>query len=151
MIGCFRICIGALALAATIWTGGPAAASFLEKNFWLEGPRYDGILPPCDYPSALARIASRFATKERRFWNSALQIVGIDKIRETAYRPWHSDHIPRRFCAARAFLSDGAITPMYYWIGEDTGIIGATWGVEWCVVGYDRNWAYHPNCRMAQP
>jgi len=26
-----------------------------------------------------------------------------------------------------------------------------TWGVEWCVVGLDRNWAYNPTCKMAQP
>ena len=23
-------------------------------------------------------------------------------------------------------------------------MIGMTWGVEWCVVGLDRNWAYNP-------
>jgi hypothetical protein len=26
-----------------------------------------------------------------------------------------------------------------------------TWGVEWCVVGLDRNWAYNPRCKMARP
>jgi hypothetical protein len=30
-------------------------------------------------------------------------------------------------------------------------MIGMTWGVEWCVVGLDRNWAYNPICKMAQP
>jgi hypothetical protein len=30
-------------------------------------------------------------------------------------------------------------------------MIGASWGVEWCVVGLDRNWAYNPACRMARP
>ena len=34
---------------------------------------------------------------------------------------------------------------------EDTGMIGASFGVQWCVVGYDRNWAYNPACRMARP
>jgi hypothetical protein len=38
-----------------------------------------------------------------------------------------------------------------YWIGEDTGIIGMTWGVEWCVAGLDRNWAFNPRCKMARP
>jgi len=48
-----------------------------------------------------------------------------------------------------------------YSIAEDTGIIGATWGVEWCVDGYDRNWAYNspttppgqtrPHCAEAGP
>ena len=28
-------------------------------------------------------------------------------------------------------------------------MIGANWGVEWCVVGVDRNWAYNPACKAA--
>ena len=29
-------------------------------------------------------------------------------------------------------------------------MIGGSWGVQWCVVGVDRNWAYNPDCKMAQ-
>jgi hypothetical protein len=139
-----------LAAAASL-PGAAQAAGFLEKNFWLEGPRFDAVLPACDDPAALAEIASRFATKEGRFWNSTLEILRIDQIRETAFRPWDRDLIPRRFCSGRALISDTSVHPVYYWIGEDTGMIGATWSVQWCVVGYDRNWAYNPNCRMARP
>ena len=31
------------------------------------------------------------------------------------------------------------------------GIIGATWGVEWCVVGLDPNFAYAPACSILRP
>ncbi|MPZ58232.1 MAG: hypothetical protein GEU91_17405 [Rhizobiales bacterium] len=152
MVGRVLVLLWVTLFAATASLGGQArAASGLEKNFWLEGPRYGAVLPACDDPAALAEISSGFATKERRFWNSALAIVGIDRIRETAFRPWDRDLIPRRFCAARAWISDGKARPVYYWIGEDTGFIGSSWGVQWCVVGYDRNWAYHPSCRMARP
>jgi hypothetical protein len=48
-------------------------------------------------------------------------------------------------------ISDGSNHTLHYSIGEDTGMIGSTWGVEWCVVGLDRNWAYNPACKMAQP
>jgi hypothetical protein len=72
-------------------------------------------------------------------------------VRETAFRPWDRDLIPRRFCIGRAYISDGKVQPVYYWIAEDTGMIGASWGIEWCVVGYDRNWAYNPSCKMARP
>jgi hypothetical protein len=120
-------------------------------NFALTGPRYDGIVPRCDDPAALARIASRFAEKESLFWNSSLAILGFDRVRENYGRGWARDTIPRRFCNARAYVSDGRKRMVYYWIGEDTGMIGATWGVEWCVVGLDRNWAFHPGCRMARP
>ena len=30
-------------------------------------------------------------------------------------------------------------------------MIGASWGVQWCVIGLDRNWAYNPACKAAGP
>ena len=126
-----------------------AAAGLLVKSLYLIGPRYDGVLPPCE--AALDTIAWRFSEKEGRFWNSDLHIVGFDAVRETAFRPWASQTIPRRFCTAVAMVSDGRRHTVHYSIGEDTGIIGVTWGVEWCVVGLDRNWAYNPACKMARP
>lgn len=126
-----------------------SAASWLEKGIYLIGPRYDGALPPCE--AALDTIASRFGEKEGRFWNSDLQIVSFDAVRETAFRPWASQTIPRRFCTAVALVSDGRRHTVHYSIGEDTGILGLTWGVDWCVVGLDRNWAYNPACKMARP
>jgi hypothetical protein len=125
------------------------AASWPEKSFYLSGPNYDGVLPPCEV--ALGTIASRFAQKEGRFWNSDLQILNFERVRETAFRPWAAGTIPRRFCSAVALVSDGRKHRVNYWIGEDTGMIGMTWGVEWCVVGLDRNWAYNPRCKMARP
>lgn len=130
------------------------AAGWLELNTWLSGPNYDNNVPPCE--AGLGEIASGFAEKESRFWNSALQIVDFDRVRQIAYSPWAKGTIPRRFCRAVAYVSAGNSVPprrhaVYYWIGEDTGIIGATWGVRWCVVGLDRNWAYNPACKMARP
>lgn len=138
---------GALGFVAMVTPA--SAASWLEKNFYLSGPRYDGVLPACE--AALETITWRFAEKESRFWNSDLRIVGFEHVRQTAFRPWAPDTIPRRFCRATALVCDGHKRRVDYWIGEDTGIIGATWGVEWCVVGLDRNWAYNPGCKMAQP
>jgi hypothetical protein len=126
------------------------AASWLEKNFWLSGPRYDRDMPACDYPAALDRIIGNFQTKEARFWNSRLQIVGIENIRETAELPWAAQSIPRLFCSGTALINDGVRHPIYYSIAEDTGMIGASWGVTFCVVGLDRNWAYEPTCRAAR-
>lgn len=138
-----------LALAATATPA--AAANWLEMNFWMSGPRYDGNLPACDDSWALGRISGRFAEKEGRFWASDLGIVGFDQVREIALRPWGHDLVPRRYCAARVRLSNGHQTLVYYSIGEDQGLIGLTWGVDWCVVGYDRNLAYAPRCKMARP
>ena len=143
LMAALLIGLGVLALA-------PAnAAGLLEKNFYLSGPRYDGALPPCE--AGLDTIAWQFAQKESRFWNSDLQILGFERIRQIAFSPWAAGTIPRRFCGAMAAVSDGRKHMVYYSIGEDTGMIGASWGVEWCVVGLDRNWAYNPFCKMARP
>jgi len=140
------------ALVLAVLPAGPAsAADWFEMNFYLSGPRYDGVLPPCDYPPALNRIAKRFSQKEGTFWNSALAIVNFEGIRETAFRTWAAQSIPRRFCSGIVEISDGRRTPIHYSIAEDTSMVGASWGVEWCVVGLDRNWAYNPACKMALP
>jgi hypothetical protein len=144
--------VAAAIVAGGIVSAGPAAAAnLLELNFWLSGPRYDGVLPPCDASDALGKVSARFSEKEGSFWNSSLTIVGYEKVRETAFRSWAPHTIPRRFCSALALVSDGLKHPIHYSIGENTGMIGGTWGVEWCVVGLDRNWAYNPSCKMARP
>jgi hypothetical protein len=129
----------------------PRAANILEKNFWLSGPRYDRDMPACDFAPALDRIISDFHTKEARFWNSRLEIVGIEDIRETAELPWAAQSIPRRYCSGVALINDGLRHALYYSIAEDTGLIGIDFGVDFCVVGLDRNWAYEPRCRAARP
>ena len=139
-----------LVVALVAGFGAPAqAANFLEKGIYMTGSNYDGVLPPCE--AALDKIASRFAQKEGRFWNSDLQILDFERVREIASRLWAAGTIPRRFCSAVALVSDGRKHRVDYWIGEDTGMLGASWGVEWCVVGLDRNWAYNPACKMARP
>lgn len=127
------------------------AASPFELNFWLSGPRYDAIVPLCGEPGALNMIQAHFAEKESQYWASELKIVGFEHVREIAFRPWVEGTIPRRYCRATAQVSDGVKRSVSYSIGEDTGFIGMGYGVEWCVVGLDRNWAYNPACRMARP
>ncbi len=148
---CFvRVFFVAIVTLSVVFGGAPVqAANWLEKQIYMTGPRYDGVVPPCE--TALGKIASRFAQKESQYWNSDLQILDFEKVREIALRPWAAGTIPRRFCSAVAVVSDGRKHRVDYWIGEDTGLIGATWGVEWCVVGLDRNWAYNPACKMARP
>jgi hypothetical protein len=113
--------------------------------------RYEAVLPPCDDPGALHEIASRFAQKEAQFWNSDLQIVDFLRVRQVAFRPWAVHTIPRRFCTGQVIVSDGVRRRVNFSIIEDAGIIGSGWGVEWCVVGLDRNLAYAPACRAALP
>ena len=46
-------------------------------------------------------------------------------------------------------VSDGKLRHVHYSIIEDGGFAGFGQGVEWCVTGLDRNWAYNPICRAA--
>jgi hypothetical protein len=64
---------------------------------------------------------------------------------------WAPDTIPRRFCRAVATMTDQRAHVVNYSIGEDSSLIGLAAGVEWCVVGLDRNMAYNPRCKMALP
>ncbi len=125
------------------------AANPLELNFGLFGPRYDGRVAACE--RALGTITNQFWEKESTFWNSNLRITAYGEIRETAFRPWQSDNIPRRYCSADVMLSDGKTHTVHYSIIEDGGFAGFGQGVEWCVTGLDRNWAYNPGCKAARP
>jgi hypothetical protein len=126
-------------------------ASWLEKNFWLSGPRYDRVMPGCDYPRALDRIIADLRSVGTRFWNSELQILGFENMRETAVLPWAAQSVPRRFCSGTVLINDGLRHQIYYSIAEDAGMIGMDWGVNFCIVGIDRSWAYNSACRSAQP
>jgi hypothetical protein len=125
------------------------AANLFELNFGLFGPGYSGKVAGCE--AALSTITAQFQEKESTYWNSALQITGYAGVHETAFRPWQSDNIPRRYCSAEAMLNDGKARAVHYSIIEDGGFAGYDQGVEWCVVGLDRNWAYNPSCRSARP
>ena len=151
MTWCRRATFAGALAGVAIGCAPASGAGLLEKNFWLSGPRYDAVVPTCEDPAALDKVAARFSEKESRFWNSSLRIVEFDRVREIAFRPWAVDTIPRRFCTGTVLVSDGVKRRVNYSIIEDGGMIGGTWGVEWCVLGLDRNWAYNPSCRMALP
>jgi hypothetical protein len=140
----FGIAFGLLAFGQAAEAANP-----MELNFGLFGPRYDGRVKACE--AALGTITSQFQEKESTFWNSSLQITAYGEIHETAFRPWQSDNIPRRYCSADVMLSDGKARIVHYSIIEDGGFAGFGQGVEWCVTGLDRNWAYNPGCKAARP
>ncbi len=76
--------------------------------------------------------------------------MGFDRVRELR-NTWPADTVPRRFCQAQATMTDQTVHTVNYSLVEDAALIGEGAGVEWCVVGLDRNWAYNPKCKMALP
>jgi len=140
------ICLALLlAFGATANAGGIVTPA--EQRF----AAYSGDLPPCDDPGVLSRISDRFAQKESEYWASSLQINSYDRIEEVGFRANGLAYIPRRYCVARTLDSDLKNRTVIYEIEESLGIIGWGYGVEWCVVGLDRNLAYAPACSALRP
>ena len=104
-------------------------------------------------------ITGRFAETENTFWGGEHAIAGFEGVREIGFRANGLAYIPRRYCVARALMDDPRIPTddrmrkrtAVYSIAANAGIIGVSWGVEWCVVGLDRNHAYAPDCYVLRP
>lgn len=112
---------------------------------------YSGDLPACDDAGVLSQIAGQFAQKESGYWNSSLQVGGFERIREIGFRANGLGYIPRRYCVARTLDSDTKQRTVIYDIEENLGFVGFGYGVEWCVVGLDRDLAYAPACSSLRP
>jgi hypothetical protein len=137
----------ALMVAASVGNAAARPVVPAEKRFW----SYDGQIPACNDPDVLSRLSDRFQQTESEYWNSSLEIVSYDKVQVTAKRPWGLDHIPRNFCQGRALLNDKTVHEVYFSVAEDLGMIGMDFGVEFCVIGLDREYAYAPACRDERP
>ena len=113
--------------------------------------RYYGNVYECDAGAVLDRIQSVFRTTQNAYWKQDLQITGFDRVRELSYRGNGAEYIPRRYCIARGHFSDDSVHTVIYDVEEAQGIIGIGDGVEWCVVGLDRLFAYSPACSSLRP
>ena len=129
-----------------------AAASWFELNFGLTGPRYDA-------PRAAVRRSGRARADQLEVRPQGRRVLELQP-GNRRHRPHPRGRVPslgarRRSRAGSATASrasrTAASTPVHYSISETGGWLGVGWGVEWCVVGLDRNWAYNPSCRMARP
>jgi hypothetical protein len=113
---------------------------------------YATDMPPCNDPMVLGTISSRFASRET-YWDSGLSIVGYDRVVEVGYRSNGLDYLARRYCMARVTFDNGKSSKLTYAIGGSNngwlGVLG--YGVEWCIDGLDRNFAYGGACRAARP
>jgi hypothetical protein len=145
-------------IVMSLLTGGAAYASCDLCPRPVDGPPaearmipYSGIIPPCEDPSTLERISDGFNTREASPLGSGLAIVGFGEVQETGYRTNGWSYVPRRYCKARALLTDGRSSGVGYEIAEQQGFIGLGYGVQWCVVGFDRYHVYSPACKMTQP
>lgn len=129
-------------------------SSYAEVHY--DSPRpfyrgYSGQLPSCADPGVHADIASSFAGREREYWGSSLELSSFTRPTEIGYRSWGPEFVPRRFCSASAYTSDGRKRQVYWLVAERQGFASVGTGVEWCVTGLDRSYAFAPGCKMARP
>src|ERR1700722_8261115 len=101
-----------IALGASAQAGGVITPA--ENRY----SAYSGVVPACDDPGVLSKISDRFAGKESEYWDSALQISGYAAIRESGFRANGLAYIPRRYCMARAMLSDARPRAVIYQVQE---------------------------------
>jgi hypothetical protein len=139
-------------LVPLAWAGaGPAQLNLYDTPAEARWAPFVADMPACDDSGVLSTISGRFAGTQREFWNSNLAIGGFDRVREIGFRSNGLAYIPRRYCVARAAMSDQKERTVVYAVATQTGIIGNTWGVEWCVVGIDPTFAYAPGCEIIRP
>ena len=151
-----RPILSSLTAALALGAAAIAFAAAVEARPMTPAERRDMALSPdmpgCADPIVLAKISSRFASREASYWDSGLSIAAFDSVAEIGYRSNGLDYIPRRYCTARAVFSDGAARKVTYAIASSLGWLGvAGYGVDWCVEGLDRNFAYGADCRAARP
>ena len=141
-----------LVLGAGLLAGAPGAAARPMTPAERRHMPLSPDMPGCADPSVLARISSRFAAREWKYWDSGLSIANFERVSEIGYRSNGLDYVPRRYCTARAVMSNGSMHKVTYAIASDLGWLGVIgYGVEWCVDGLDRNHAYGGHCRAARP
>ena len=124
----------------------PAGDEFLARP----ARAMTAMSPPCEaaLPTIIVAVPGEgehlleFAAGDHRLW-------------PTSTRPRSGPGSPTTFRAAlhrRGRCSATARSrPVHFSIIEDGGFAGFGQGVEWCVVGLDRNWAYNPACKAARP
>jgi hypothetical protein len=147
--------VGIMAAIAALAAGGvgPASAAHVGDAPAAEQriQPYAALLPACESGDVLGVVKGHFASRESGYWASPLQIEGFDRVRQTGFRTWGASYVPRRFCTARAHLSDRKVRQVNYYVRETIGAFGNSWEVIWCVVGLDRHRTYAPDCEQATP
>ena len=144
------ICAAVGIAAATLGAAPPAVAD--NFTFYSDAHR-DGPWngPACDEPKVLKRISAHFDQAEAAYWHTGIRMAQITQPRETAFRDWDPTIIARRYCTGTAYLTDGRKYGLVYWLRSEQGFAGVDWGVQFCLVGRDRDYSYAPHCKMLRP
>ncbi len=118
-----------------------ATAAIIDPNLYTS-------LPACEADKVHEQIISRFNQADRTLWGSGIRLRSISNSHEHAYNIYPDSPINRRYCQAKAWMSDGRARVMHFVIEQGMGLAGFKWGVEYCLKGSDRWLAYNGWCRV---
>ncbi|MCB1455258.1 MAG: hypothetical protein KDJ51_03095 [Nitratireductor sp.] len=127
----------ALTLAIVSFSGPgatPASADIVYRPFQQ--------FPYCEEARVSERIRERFNWAEHKHGYYGVEIAGIDRQHERHVVAFGQHPIERRYCKARAALSNGRYQTIHYRIEKGMGLAGVGWNVEFCIPGRDR-WHVH--------
>ncbi|MCQ0986752.1 hypothetical protein [Jiella marina] len=140
----------------------PAAAADLQK--YRPAPIKTNV-PTCDNADVLGEVEDQFEYGAPRMLEAKLEILEFTGMFEKAYLPPVTDDpypdpnpIERRYCQAKALISDGKWRTVYYLIEYPMGYAAADsylgifspvrgWRAEGCVLGLDEWHVYGANCQ----
>lgn len=108
--------------------------------------------PQCTDPAMLKQIVRGFAHKaENQLHRPDLGIADITAIHQHRYLPQDAElarPIPRRYCGATAWLTDGSHRDLWYLIEGGAGFASIGSKASFCVEGFDRWNVYNADCRL---
>ncbi|MCD2469613.1 hypothetical protein LQ948_00125 [Jiella sp. MQZ9-1] len=153
----------AIGAASVVGLTLPAAAADLGT---LRPPAvFNAKVPACDSPAVLGEVESQFEYGAPRMLQAKLTIQEFSGMFEKAYQPEVTadpypapNPIERRYCQAKALISDGQWRTVYYVIEYPMGFAAAAdtlgafspvrgWRAEGCVLGLDTWHVYGANCQ----
>ena len=144
------LCAALVLCAVVLGISRPAAADnftfYFDANRTAECQR-----PMCYNNGVLNRISAHFNQAEAEYWHTGVRMAQITEPREIGFRDWDPTIIARRYCGGSAYLSDGRRYDLVYWLRSEQGFAGVGWGVQFCLVGRDRDYSYAPACKMLRP
>ena len=140
----------------------PSALSKIQRDFSTTESRFWNSKLTIDRIEHAREVAFRPWGEEympRRYCRAEVIVSGIEGTpsfqSEGAFGSGAYGSSPYEGQATGKVVGKAHGAPLYhtvwYSIIEDGGFLGASWGVDFCVEGFDRSWTYAPNCRMARP
>jgi hypothetical protein len=110
----------------------------------------DESVPACEQSAVIDSIRTKFGVADEGVLKAGLALGPIDRIMQAYAGQNDPSPTARRYCEARATLSNGKQTTLYYLVEQDAGFVGITWNVEFCLMGYEPWYVHDGRCHTVR-